>query len=353
MLSIPLPFIAAFLLFLIIVVLRFKEPHLWKKPTAFIILCIVTMIVVGLRWTTDFPFLRALQPILGACLPVAAWLSFSEAHKPGSHSFVHWLGPLIVALCSFSYPHLWPAIIDYLIPLLSLGYGLVLIKSSFALAEGVPLHKLSQVSLAEKAAGILLIISALIDSSISYDFFMFGGEHAHLILSVSYLILIPAIAVMVAYVGICSPLESQPAKTENSTLLKDERESIQLGQRKPPTLDADEISSITTQFERFMRETEAFKDASLTLNKIARKLGIPTRKISFAVNQKYGKNISKLINAYRINHAQQLLINSDMTITDVYLSSGFQTKSNFHREFSRITGLTPSEFRLRHLDKMA
>ncbi|MEZ8387612.1 helix-turn-helix domain-containing protein, partial [Vibrio splendidus] len=40
-----------------------------------------------------------------------------------------------------------------------------------------------------------------------------------------------------------------------------------------------------------------------------------------------------------------LLMQSDEAITDIFLSSGFQTKSNFNREFSRITGQTPSEYR--------
>ena len=88
-----------------------------------------------------------------------------------------------------------------------------------------------------------------------------------------------------------------------------------------------------------------FKDPDLSLNRLARKLGIPARKISSAVNQTHNENISKVINAYRVEYAKILLKQSDETITDIFLNSGFQTKSNFNREFSRVTGQTPSEFR--------
>ncbi|MDM5053684.1 AraC family transcriptional regulator [Aeromonas dhakensis] len=32
-------------------------------------------------------------------------------------------------------------------------------------------------------------------------------------------------------------------------------------------------------------------------------------------------------------------------MTQILMNAGFQTKSNFNREFQRITGLTPSQFR--------
>lgn len=34
-----------------------------------------------------------------------------------------------------------------------------------------------------------------------------------------------------------------------------------------------------------------------------------------------------------------------MTITEAMNEAGFSTKSNFNREFKRVTGLSPSEWR--------
>lgn len=348
MLSIPLPFIAAFLLALIVIVLKINKPNHWNIPTGFVLLCTSTMIVVGLRWTLDYPFLRALQPILGACLPVTAWLSFSRAHRNSPYYFLHWIGPLVVTLISLSYPYLWPDLVDYLVPLLSLFYGGALLRTSFYAAEDISINQLSRVSKAERITGILLIFSALTDSAISYDFFAFNGIDAHWILSICYLVLIPIITVMVIIVStVTSDHIGEPAMKE-STCPSSEGKASELILQPKQNLTQDDISLIVAQFDTFISENEAFKDANLTLNKIARKLGIPTRKISSAINQKYGENISKVINGYRIDHAKHLLTHSDMPVTDILLGSGFQTKSNFHREFSRITGQTPSEYRQTH-----
>lgn len=349
MLAIPLPFVATFLLLLMVVVLKIKSPQHWKKPIGFIVLCMVTMSVVSLRWTVDHPFLRALQPILAACLPVVAWLIFSNAHQiKKRHALLHWTGPLIVALCSFSYPYLLPELIDYLVPLLSLWYGLILIKSSFTQAEEVPLDQINRVSIAERITGLLLLVSALTDSAIAYDFAVFAGTHVRIILSIGYLILIPAIAILVIMVSIYTPSQLDGKDPENFKLQQASNPPSSTFPQSPNSLNDEETFTIATQFAHLMTEHELFKEANLTLSKISRKLGIPARKISLVINQQHGKNISKVINTYRVNYAKQLLTRSDMTVMDIFLSSGFQTKSNFHREFSRITGQTPSEYRQTH-----
>jgi len=67
--------------------------------------------------------------------------------------------------------------------------------------------------------------------------------------------------------------------------------------------------------------------------------------ISTAVNRLYQQNISQWVNRFRIEHAKQLLTSTQLPITEIFLESGFQTKSNFHREFSRLVGCTPSAYR--------
>ncbi|MEH0759853.1 helix-turn-helix transcriptional regulator [Vibrio sp. 16] len=77
-------------------------------------------------------------------------------------------------------------------------------------------------------------------------------------------------------------------------------------------------------------------------------VGHPVTKRSSAVNQVHQRNISKLINEYRIQHAQKALVETKDSITQISLSSGFQTKSNFNREFSRVSGMSPSQYRKDH-----
>ena len=49
-------------------------------------------------------------------------------------------------------------------------------------------------------------------------------------------------------------------------------------------------------------------------------------------------------NSYRIREACHSL-EAGASVTEAMLASGFNTKSNFNREFRRITGRTPSAWR--------
>jgi len=86
-------------------------------------------------------------------------------------------------------------------------------------------------------------------------------------------------------------------------------------------------------------------DPDLNLQRLARKSGIPGKRLSAAVNSVEGVNVSQWINSKRIEHAQQLLQSPDQRISDIIYSCGFNTKSSFNREFKRITGVTPSAWR--------
>ena len=340
MLAIPLPFVAALLLLMTGVLLRCRYPQTSQKPFWFIILCALMVTVVGLRWTFDITFFRFLQPILGACVPVAAWLCFAGAHRSQSSTHLHWLGPIAVFVGSLFYVHLWTGTLDVLLILLYLGYGSLLLKSSLRVPEQVRLTDVPKVLVAERVAGAMLLFSALVDSALSFDILLLDAQHTNLILSISYLVLIPAVVSAVMVVSMSTPAEekNQQALSPMSQRSPEEASSLDKDQ-------AEETAQIMAKFDALMRDHQVFKDPDLSLNRLARKLGIPARKISSAVNQTHQQNISKVINAYRIEHAKNRLKQTDEAITEIYLSSGFQTKSNFNREFSRITGQTPSEFR--------
>lgn len=185
------------------------------------------------------------------------------------------------------------------------------------------------------------------DSIISYDILLLNAQHTDLILSIGYLVLIPAIVGAVVVVSTSTaPIQEQNQQQSELTTSNHYPEAIEVSPASSTSLKVDEeVTQIVAKFDALMKDHQVFKDPDLSLNRVARKLGIPARKISSAVNQTHHQNISKVINAYRIEHAKTLLMQSDEAITDIFLSSGFQTKSNFNREFSRITGQTPSEYR--------
>lgn len=346
MLAIPLPFIMSFLLLAIALFVKVKRPNEAKLPVIFILLCALSTCVVGLRWSFDISFLRFIQPIIASLIPMAAWFCFARAHESKPLTLpaflLHLLGPILVSLSAFYYLF-WLELSDLLLVSLYVIYGLLLLKSSFAMPEEVRLSQIDSLRSAERIAALVLLISGAIDAVLALDFFFYEGLHASWMLSFSYLILIPLVVAAVLHVGFSTSLsapevkEAKKHEKKEQDLAKTESEGLSLAQ--------DEAEAILMSLDRLMREKEAFRDPDLTLNRLSRKLGIPARQISMAVNQIRQQNISKVLNEYRIEFAKQRLLHSQDTITDIYLTSGFQTKSNFNREFSRITEQTPSEFR--------
>ncbi|KXF83427.1 helix-turn-helix domain-containing protein [Enterovibrio coralii] len=339
MLSIPLPFIASLFLVVIAIILRVRQPASAANTFWFVLLCALSTAIVGFRWSTDIALFRFLQPISGACIPIAAYLCFSAAHNTSQRLWLHGLSPLIIAFFSFNH-EIWLNAVDFLLIALYVGYGAVLIAASFSIPESVRISNIGKVNVAERIAGALLLFSALIDGALSYDFLFNDAAHVRAILSSSYLILIPAIIFTVVLVSASTPANNSDIPTE----------SDRTPTSSSPTKDVD-ANAIVAKLDVLMREKQAFLDPDLTLERLARKLGIPARHISASVNQVLGENISKAINRYRIDYAKELLAETSDSISDIYLQSGFQTKSNFNREFSRITGQTPSAFRLTASDR--
>jgi len=108
-----------------------------------------------------------------------------------------------------------------------------------------------------------------------------------------------------------------------------------------------EARDIFDRWETMVIARELFKkDGGVTLEQAGRMMVIPARQISQAINRIYGSSFSQYLNDCRVKAAQIMLSdNKEMPITTVMMEAGFSTKSNFNKEFLRVTGLSPSEYR--------
>ncbi len=336
MYALPLPFVSALFLATLAAVLVARRENGTQPAIAFLLLCVATSIVVGLRWTFDAVLLRFLLPVLLSTLPVAAWYCFAQAHRSVKKRWRHAAGPLLILLCSLTYP-LWHPPVGLLLTLLDIGYGAALLRSSLStrdIPEQVRLSDIEWMRKAEHIAGLMLLLAASIDGGLALDFAYFAGRHAVSIITTGHAVLLPVLAFTVVAMSLTvRPVESEPENpAPPETPLRN-------------TLDDGEAEQIVMQLDGLIRSKELFLDPDLTLDRLARRSGIPSRRISAAINQVHGRNLSQVVNEYRIERARHLLATTDESITQVYLGAGFQTKSNFNREFSRITGQTPSGYR--------
>ena len=100
-----------------------------------------------------------------------------------------------------------------------------------------------------------------------------------------------------------------------------------------------------------MEKHQLYLKQNLNIEDFARQVGIHYREVSNIINKEFNTNFFEFVNEYRVNKAKQMLLDpqcSTMTILDILLESGFNSKSSFHRFFKRYTGMSAAEFRKQH-----
>lgn len=102
------------------------------------------------------------------------------------------------------------------------------------------------------------------------------------------------------------------------------------------------------QVKNFMQTEEPYLDASLTLQKLAHQLQMPSRELSVLINQQIGKHFFDFVNEYRIEKAKELLSDvseGKLTVLEILYEVGFNSKSSFNTAFKKYTGSTPTQYR--------
>lgn len=107
------------------------------------------------------------------------------------------------------------------------------------------------------------------------------------------------------------------------------------------------------QIRRTMEEQQLYLTANLNIEEFARHVGIHYREVSSIINKHFNTNFFEFVNEYRVNKAKQMLLDSacaHMTILDILLECGFNSKSSFHRFFKRYTGMSAADFRKHNMN---
>ena len=99
---------------------------------------------------------------------------------------------------------------------------------------------------------------------------------------------------------------------------------------------------------------QRYKDKNYSAKQLAEDLGTNTRYISAVVNVRFHMNYTSFVNNYRIEEAMALLVDKryqDLNMEDISDMVGFSNRQSFYASFYRINGVTPRDYKMRHLSQ--
>lgn len=291
-------------------------------------------LLLGLRLEYGAAWAPLVQPVVAAIIAPSAWAGFralaQDAPGQGRRRVMVTVGVILLvqALVILAGPPVFELALTgvtaiYLVRLLVL---LRLGPDEFA---HVPAGGLPLLRGAMAVVAVLLALSVVTDLGLLAAG-MLGGDAQVLRWLTGATGLFTGFVFIVALVG--TPLLLRPAEDAGTT-------------PQPAQDETEADRAVLAELDRLMSGSQLYRDSNLTLARVARRLARPARDVSVAANRCTGESFTRYVNGHRIAHAQRLLRESDLPVTEVMLESGFASKSSFNTEFRRVTGQTPSRYR--------
>ena len=335
MTAVPLPFVLAFVLVLLALQLERAQPRvLAPGPLRWLLAaCIAQAVLVGLRWSLDTRAVLSAMAVMSATLPPLAWLTLREAPVT-ARDWPHALPSLAVAALTLT----WQGLIDVaLVATAALYIALlagVLRRGANALGD-TPFAAVGIKRTAVKIAIAALALLAAADAGIALDFaFNDGAAAAHVVAAMNALTII---AIGVVLVRLAAPAATQGQAARAAP-------AARRGEPQDPAA-AGEDARIVAEVDALLERESLFRDTALDLKGLARRARRTPREISSAINRVHGRNVSRYVNDHRVAAACIALERTADPVTNIMQDVGFQTKSNFNREFRRVTGMSPLQWR--------
>ena len=331
MIFVPLSLFASFLL--VIVLVWFTRTHdlshrAHKLFFALVALYAIQSLLITLRWGYDVTGAASAAALLAPALPVVAYLSYSAITGPLRPAR---LWPLIFIPLNWLGVTLTADIADAMILMTFLGFGGLLIRLAWKGPDQMtlaPLQNAREIVVAMALTGLTLVASGLTDIYVIVDFIRNDGRHIGFIVSFVQSAFVLVIGACAALGRVSQSPESDDDGPTEATIVTQEDDAI-----------------IMAKLEDLFERENLHRNEELSLRRIARRLGVPERKVSLAINRRKGLSVSQFVNNYRIKDACRMLAQTEDTVLTVSLAAGFATKSNFNREFVRVTGTSPSTWR--------
>lgn len=332
--SFPLPVITALLCSVIAVLVWRLELGLTRATalfSAFFGLCAVEALLVGLRFGYAFEALIPLQrtlPLFVGPVMYLGFVSMTVGKSDFPKMILRHLGAPIVIMAM-----LWVVAddlraLDWVISgsylIYTIALGLLWRKGPDALIYARVDITRSLSNWILRGTGLLVFI-LLLDTTIALDFILNQGSNVSALISFGTM---PLIIILLAILITLPRLLGRSRPVARST-----------------TASQGQDAEIEANLRKLLQENKLFLDPEITVQRLARRLHIPSRNLSAAINRTQQMNVSQYVNEFRLAFAADLLVNNDASVSHIATQSGFMTRSNFYREFQRVFGQSPSDYR--------
>jgi AraC-like DNA-binding protein len=112
---------------------------------------------------------------------------------------------------------------------------------------------------------------------------------------------------------------------------------------------------VIEQLGRLMEHDQVFREEGLTIRDLAEMLGLKEYRLRRLINGHLGyRNFNRFLNEYRVEEVARLLVEPQtrhLPVLTIALDMGYRSLSPFNKAFKEIKGMTPTEYRNRHLPK--
>ena len=106
-----------------------------------------------------------------------------------------------------------------------------------------------------------------------------------------------------------------------------------------------DLLNIAEKLTVAINSDNAHLEHDLTLAKLSALIGEQPQYVSQTLSQHLNTTFFDFINFARIDDAKLMLIESNKSVLNISLETGFNSRSSFYKAFKQFTGLTPSQYR--------
>jgi AraC-like DNA-binding protein len=143
------------------------------------------------------------------------------------------------------------------------------------------------------------------------------------------------------YQGMLKRMYLECKAIELVTLILDQEQQVQQGERSPVPLKLEDVERIHHAREILLQNLEQ----PPSLMALARQVGLNDNALKRGFRACFGKPVFGYLHDYRMEQAQQLLTAGELKVSEVMERVGFRNRKYFAEAFRKKFGMTPRDYR--------